>query len=153
MGGGASFAIGLTLWFMFLGAGAAAGAKQGDFTLYLLAGLPLILVIGGVIAAGLGLGIGWRYALSDDTTDQIREFPGCYIIALLILDHKSEKVFDVDLHSPDDVFWYAQVRQSDGNCRELRLDPNLYATLGEGMQGTASIQGKWLVAFAPTRPV
>ncbi|MBS1723574.1 MAG: hypothetical protein JSS66_11540 [Armatimonadetes bacterium] len=134
MWGAIAFGLGLGLWFVFLGAGNSNTSKQVDPMLYVMGGVSILLVVGGTVAAGLGLGIGWKHALSDDTSDEPREFPGTSVLTLL---EGAAAGADPSV----------QIRLSDGNCKELQLDPGLFSTLGEGMRGTATIKGHRLIGF------
>lgn len=150
--GGVMFVVGIFFWFLMVGGGSAAAAKQGDVSMLLLAGLPLGISILGLFVAFAGLMVGWKAAFADDSGKEPRDLEGAYIIAAFILDRKGDKVFDVDMHDPDDVRYYLQIRLTDGSAREVETAPGLFASIGEGMTGTATVQGRWLSGFVPNRP-
>lgn len=150
--GAVLFFVGLLLWFMMLGGGAAAAAKQGDPTMLLYSGLPLGITFIGLIVASIGLYMGWKSAFVDHSIMPLHEVPNVYIIAALIMDKQGERVFDEDMHAPEDIRRYVQVRFPDGTARELETAQEVFHGLGEGQQGLASIQGQWLSKFVPNRP-
>lgn len=151
-GGAVLFFVGLVFWFLMIGGGAAAAAKQGDPSMMLLSGLPLGITVIGLFMAFAGLVIGWKSAFSDDSKRPLTDVENIYIIAAFILDRKGDKVFEPEMYEPDDIRHYVQIRFPDGTAQEVQTAPELFALIGEGMKGTATIQGRWMSAFVPNRP-
>lgn len=152
IGGGVAFFAGIVLWFVMMGGGAAAMANRGDPTMLLYAGLPIGIGVLGLVVGFVGLFMGFRQAFSDDSKEPIVDLEGVYVMNCLILDKKGDTIFDPGMYDPEDLFYYIQVEFGNGIKKEFRTTSEVFATIGEGMRGTASVQGKWLGKFVPNRP-
>lgn len=150
--GTALFIIGLIIWFMMIGGGAAGAAKRGDLTMLTYSGLPLGLCGIGAVTALAGLFIGFRTAFAKDSSAPVIESPDTYIIACSVLDKRGELVFEPQMYDPEELFYYVQVQFPDGTKKELRTLSEVFYQLGEGQRGTAQHQGKWLGKFVSNRP-
>lgn len=150
--GVALFAIGLVIWFMMIGGGAAGAAKRGDLTMLTYSGIPLSLCALGALMGLVGLFIGFRTAFAKDSKAPILAVADSYIIACTILDKRGELVFEPQMFDPEELFYYVQVQFPDGQKKELRTVSEVFGQLGEGMRGTAHYQGKWLGKFVSNRP-
>lgn len=150
--GSVIFAVGLVLWFTFLGGGAAGLARRQDPALLLFSGLMLGICVVGLLLAGTGLFIGMRAAFGDDSKEAQQTVEGAYIIAAFVLDERGEKVFDPSLFDPSELKHLVQVRFPNGIAKEFETAPEVYSSIGEGQRGAITYQGKWLSQFVPVRP-
>lgn len=152
IGGGVAFFAGIALWFVMMGGGAAGLANRGDSTMLMYAGLPIGIAVIGLVVGFVGLFLGFRHAFSDDTKEQVVSLPNVYVMNCLILDKKGDTIFDPGMYDPEELFYYVQLEIAPGIKKEFRTVPEVFGTIGEGMRGTASVQGKWLGQFVPNRP-
>ena len=146
------FVVGLVIWFMMIGGGAAGAAKRGDLSMLAYSGLPIVLCAIGALLGLAGLFIGFRTAFAKDSSAPVIESQGAYLIACTIMDKRGDLVFEPQMYDPEELFYYVQVRLSDGTKLELRTVSEVFAGLGEGQTGTLSYQGKWLGQFVSNRP-
>lgn len=146
------FLVGLFFWFLLVGGGAAAAAKQGDASMLLVSGLPLGISILGLFVAFAGLYVGWKTAFADDSKQERRDLQNVYVIAAFILDSQGAKVFDTDMHEAGDLRYYVQIRLQDQTVKEVETARQVFESMGEGMRGTATVQGRWMSAFVSNRP-
>lgn len=117
--------------------------------MYLMSGLGLALVAVGIVLALSGVVAGVRRVSRLDAKFPVRSVPGAYIVSTEISTRRLEPVYDPGMYDPGELRYYARVELPGEGVRELKLTPEVYASLGEGMRGTAAVQGDRLTDFWP----
>lgn len=139
--------IGLTVGAMAVGAQQAVNTLGRNQSLLQLSGLPLLLVILGIAFAGIGLLIGASQAFSNDRMAPVQKASAVYVVACIAANELGEHVFEPDMYDPEDIRYYVQVRMADGATREFETAREVVDTLGEGLWGNITYQGRWLSSF------
>lgn len=111
-------------------------------------------VVGFPIGVGLvGVGLclwalvgGLKFAYGRDDKAQVRVVRGAYIIAAFI-ESREGRVFDPEMFAPEDLTYYVHVHLGPGEKAELKTSRAVFDTIGEGLKGTVTFQGKWLGKF------
>jgi hypothetical protein len=150
--GGSLTLLGVMAYFMMLAGGAAAMAKRGDPNMFAFAGLPLVVSLIGCAMAAAGLWIGFRHTFKNDSASPVQAVEGAYIIACVATNKTGDPVFDRDMYDRSELQYYVQVRLPDDSRSEYKTSADVFESLGEGLTGTAIIQGKWLGQFQTNRP-
>lgn len=144
---------GLTAFF-FTGAGAAQLGKFGEPQVLLLA------ILGGAVAAvGILMGTGvilWGlfFAEKHSGSQKLYRVPDVRIIARFAISEIGETLFsedDIDFDNPK-TKPLVKLQYSNGEVHEFACHPTVWRQSGEGMTGTAIIQGGWLSAFQHQAP-
>jgi hypothetical protein len=120
-------------------------------------GGPIVVMAAlGPIAFIVGLGM-IAYALFSGfqtnkraTTASARTIASTRVVARFALNPIGEMIFsEVPTDDPD---WklYVRLQVPDGHSEELRCAGPVFDVCGEGLYGTAVVQGDWLGGFSPT---
>ncbi|HVL39735.1 MAG TPA: hypothetical protein VM328_10135 [Fimbriimonadaceae bacterium] len=146
---------GAVLTVMLYGAAAARLAQsQGkDPTLLVTAVIGPLIIILGILLTGTGVFYGLYRNKKLATTKDVRSEPGCQILArFAMLPGSDEMLFSESDYDPDweGVRYFARLATSDGRSIELECPIEVFRACGEGMRGTAMIQGSWLGGFQRT---
>ena len=151
-GGIALIALGLALFGVLLlgGLAAIASPRNGDKTLFSLSGLPIGLTFLGLGMTGYALYLMWWIPRSASLKTTISDYPGVYVVSRFAFDRQQLMQFPTSHDEEMDLKYYVQIQWPDGRRAELRTRPETYFATGEGMIGTASIQGDWLGKFVPS---
>jgi len=142
-GFGAIVVGGLGFVFTAMGGGlftsqAAAVATAGVFFLVALAGGAML--VGAMVVGG-------KQAFGNDADKAIETANDVYIISLLILNKDQSPIYDPDMFDEDELRCYVQVEFADGRKREFETSLAVMGTIGDGMRGNITYQGKWLSQF------
>lgn len=131
------------------------------FFLTVVSGSPSMAALAGLGGVGFVVGLGMigyvafsglhteRSAKNASTAVQI---PGSTITARFATNRLGETLFselDLDFDDPKTKF-FVRIQPSEGRQLELRTNSAVWQGCGEGMKGTAVVQGDWLGAFTPT---
>lgn len=145
------FAIGALLTLVLFGGGALrmANTQGKDPSLLIVAGFgPLFILLGiGLAIGGLvwGLAVNRKAANSPPMT-----YPGSRVLArYALLPGTDEMMFEDMDPTLEGIRFFAQMRLPDGRTPELRCPYPVFQLLGEGMVGTATVQGDWIGSFVP----
>jgi hypothetical protein len=141
--------VGLLMVLAMSGAGALSLVGQEDPSIYLLSGLGLVVVASGALLAVTGVVAGLRRVTRSDSKAAPRSVPGAYVVSTEVSNKRLEPVFDPGMYEPDELRYYARVELPGEGVREFKLAPEVYGSLGEGMRGTAMVQGDRLTGFWP----
>lgn len=134
------------LWILLLFRTPLASALVGLGTLGIVAGL---LLLGYGIVTGLRVE---RKAASSSTAVQI---PNSRIVARFAINSIGETLFsemDIDFDDPRTKL-FIRIEPTQGPQIELTTNEAVWSQCGEGMTGTAVVQGDWLGSFVVTRGV
>lgn len=147
IGGIAAIIVGI-LGFMFtamggglFGSQAAAMATAGFFILCGLGGAGLL------VAAAV---IGGREAFGSNEGKPVQSAENVYIISTLIPNESHDPIYDPDMYDEEDLRCYVQIEFASGRKQEFETNLAVLSTIGEGMRGTITYQGKWLSSFVMT---
>lgn len=137
--------LGLTLvggvgaGFMFLGSmafGLGAYIVAGFFAVMFMVGL-------GMLVWGITSGLKTAKKLGSTTT--VEEVSGVRVVARFAVNEIGETVFSDFI--PEESKLYVRLGLPSGRSVELKTSMNVWESAGEGLQGTAWIQGDWLGRF------
>jgi hypothetical protein len=115
----------------------------------LLFGLAGLLIIGGILSAGLALYIGFahnREAAGGGASQPQQEGR---IQARFAINHLGEMIFDNLDYDAEEARYYVRVLYLDGRRDEFECARQVFDQCGEGMRGLLTLQGKWLSMFTP----
>jgi len=134
---------GLGFMFTALGGGlfgsqASAMATAGFFILAGLAGAGLLVA---------AMVIGGKQAFGNNADKPAETANNVYIMSVLILNESHDPIYDPDMYDEEDLRCYVQIEFADGQKREFETNRAVLSTIGEGMRGNISYQGKWLSQF------
>jgi hypothetical protein len=110
---------------------------------------PMLFVIGLVLAA-IGLFAGFQFGKAEGSA---RRIVPVQIRSRFAVNEIGEMIFGNFEYDAPGGQLFVQVMFSDGHVEELRTAWGIFTVCGEGMRGTAAIQGDWLASFAPDVPV
>lgn len=137
-------------FLMLMGGGALrmANTHGRDPSLLILSGVAGLSILLGfacaILALAWGLGRNRRARSAPPETAAVR-----VLARYALMPGTSEMMFsDFDPDLPG-IRFFARVRFESGQARELQCAYPVFATLGEGMTGTATVQGDWIGAFQP----
>lgn len=117
--------------------------------LTILCGVSLVV---GLVLLGISLGSGIRAERGGDRASEVTTYPDVKIVARFGTNYIGETLFseeDLDLEDPETKL-YVRLTTANQHRLELKTRPEVWFAAGEGMRGTALIQGDWLVGFRPT---
>lgn len=151
--GGGIVGLGLLIWFVMLSSGAGGDVKKGDNSLFELAKWPLLVCTVGSVCFSIGLWIGFRstFAKSNRKDSPVSTLVST-VVTKYIKNKRGENVESPNPDYPDQYFYYVLLRSKEGDEHELRTIYEVYGEISEGMQGTATIDGRWLGKFIANRP-
>ncbi len=131
----------------FLLTGLGGEAIVGQARTLAIAGF---FILAGLIGAGLlvaAMVIGGKQAFANNADKPAETAENVYIMSVLILNENQDPIYDPDMYDEDDLRCYVQIEFSDGQKREFETNLAVLSTIGEGMRGNISYQGKWLSQF------
>lgn len=134
---------------LLIGLTSAASPLNGDRTILNLSSLPLILVVAGILISIGCLVRMWWIPSQQGRQGTVVEHPDMYVVSRFAMDRNQLMQFPTDSSFADELTFYVQLQWPDGRRAELRTRMETYFATGEGMTGTASIQGDWLGKFVP----
>jgi len=145
-GGVGIFILGIIVWITFAGMGAGQ-ATQGDFRMYTMRFIPILICVGG-LAMSIG-GVVYGLMKSQDTYHSAPEqtIEGVYIIGKLAEQKGGIHVFDVDSADPDLTTFYVQVALPDGSRVEYKTSQYVFSATGEGTHARITVKGNWLLGY------
>jgi hypothetical protein len=116
----------------------------------LLGGMGMLSVLAGVGCAGYALYLGLSKE-TGATGATITEIPDCKISARFLISSVGEQLFNEDDLVDEDLTakYYIRMNTPDGKAWELKCHPETWRFCGEGMRGSAQVQGDWLGKFVP----
>jgi uncharacterized damage-inducible protein DinB len=138
IGGGAAFVFGLFLYFLTL-----------VFTSILLFGLAGLMVVGGILSAGLALYIGFAHNRDASSGGPAEPQEEGRIQARFAINQLGEMIFDNYDYDAEEARYYVRVLYLDGRRDEYECARPVFDQCGEGMRGLLTLQGKWLSMFTP----
>ncbi|MFQ3586214.1 MAG: hypothetical protein SNJ74_09025 [Fimbriimonadaceae bacterium] len=128
----------------------STGQRAPDVGILVFRGIGPALVLVGLAAALVGLAWGLRESKKlGSKTGRVVEYPDCQIV--MRFAYRDGAILTEPWQWEDDpsVERYVKVRLPDGRVREFRTSPEVHAGCGDGMRGTASVDGLWLGRFVP----
>lgn len=142
--------VGTFLALGAIGLGAASflntGGKGGAMG-YAMGGFFILVALGGLFSIGWGIVMGLQEAYGDDSKKPVENASGVLIIAKLILDDKNDTVYDPEMYDPEDINRLVQVQFANGRKEEFKAHQVTFDSIGEGMKGKITYQGKWISSF------
>lgn len=145
--------VGALGFVMLMGGGALrmANSQGKDPSLLILSGIAGGAILLGfacaILALVWGTGRNRRARSAPPTSAPVR-----ILARYALMPGTSEMMFsDFDPDYPG-IRFFARVRKADGNAIELQCAYPVFAMLGEGMTGTAVVQGDWISVFHPAGP-
>ncbi|MCB8932153.1 MAG: DUF2500 domain-containing protein [Fimbriimonadaceae bacterium] len=146
--------LGAIGFVMLMGGGALrmANSQGKDPSLLILSGFAALSILLGFGCAILALV--WGLGRNRRARSAEPEFARVRILArYALMPGTSEMMFsDFDPDYPG-IRFFARVRFENGAARELQCAYPVFSMLGEGMTGTATVQGDWISIFQPARAV
>lgn len=144
----------------WVAAGGLALSLLGFFGTVLTGGRSMAALTGlGGLALFVGIGMIGYTVFTGIKTEQsggagapVDTYPDTHIQARFATNENGETVFsdlDIDFDDPETKL-YVRVALASGKRAELKAVIEVWGMAGEGMRGTALIQGDWLVGFTPT---
>ncbi len=122
----------------------------GGFVYALTLGvIPLLLSFIGLGTAGWGIALGFKTAGADSANRPIEVADNAQIMNILVVNTRGEHVFDPEMYDPHELTYLVQILMPTGKRIEFETHPNSLETMGEGMRGRITYQGKWLNKFEP----
>lgn len=115
-----------------------------------LSGLGGLVFLIGLILVGATVVGGLRTEKMASTTTQAVQVPNCLIIARFATNSVGETLFseeDIFFDDPKTKF-FIRIQPEYGRQIELRTNLPVWQGCGEGMRGTAVVQGDWLGSFS-----
>ena len=106
---------------------------------------PALFVLGLAMAV-LGLGVGFRFAKSEQGE---RTVPHVQIRSRFAVNQIGEMIFSEFEYDAPGGELFIQVLFPDGHIEELKTSWAVFHQCGEGMHGSAIISGSWLSSFVP----
>ena len=67
------------------------------------------------------------------------------------MDELNQMLFQ-DLEGRDNLRYFVRLWFPNGTQNEYRCGPDVFGQCGEGMWGSATVQGDWLGGFVPKAP-
>ena len=107
---------------------------------------PVGLGVVGFALCMWALVFGLKIGFGRDDKAPVKVVRGASIIAAFI-DSKEGRVFDPDMFDPADLWYFVHVHLPTGEKLEFKTSESVFSTLGEGLKGTVTYQGKWLGKF------
>jgi hypothetical protein len=132
-----------------------------------MTGLLMSMVIGGMFFAvlpGIGMGLGVLglaitlfailFGLKKESSSYSKtpvRVPNCKITARFFINRNGEELFNESYLLEDEAppKYYIRLQTQEGKSWELKCHAETWRFCGEGMKGTATIQGDWLGRFEP----
>lgn len=150
--GGAVMVVGGGFLTMMLFGSAAVrmeGSGGKDASGWVMAGFgPLCILTGLAMVIGA---LVWGFAVNRKAANSLAmTYPGSRVLARYALMPGSEEMmFSMIDPAVEGIRFFAQLRLPDGRTPELRCPFPVFERLGEGMVGSATVQGDWIGAFVP----
>ncbi len=135
------------LAMLLVGLTSAASPFHGDRTILNIASLPVIGIVAGLLMIGYSLFQMWVVPRLQASTVTIAEQPGVYVITKFAINLSDIMEFPFEPDPSQEYKYYVRLQLANGRRAELRTSEATYFSLGEGMTGTAKIQGDWLGQF------
>lgn len=142
-------AIGFGLGYLLAAGGLLRLAKTGDPTFLAYSGIGPILIAVGVLLIVGAIVYGIVYVRKRETSKVAYAYSGTVVLARYAMDPQGDMRFDPEPPEDSSYRLFLRLRLPDGTSDEYRVGPEVYVTAGEGMSGTAFIQGDWVGRFQP----
>ncbi len=114
-----------------------------------LAGVALIAFVVGlvILISTLLLGLG----RTDNHQRKVFRYDNTRVIARYAVTGIGETIFDEMYIDPDDnkVKYYVRLQLPNGESHEFHCNAIIWSHCGEGLQGSALVQGDWIGQFIP----
>lgn len=144
--GGAMMVVGF-MGFVVMAVAGALVRGPGGMIIQVAAGLCVLVFLAGMIMGVVGLMQGLHKVAQDDSKAPVFTSEDVFILTKLILDEKHEAVYDPEMYEPEDLRRYVQVQFANGRKEEFQAPTDVFNSIGEGMRGTITHQGKWISGF------
>lgn len=134
----------------FLRLSYSTGQGAPDVGMLVFRGLgPSFVLIGLAFAiVGLAWGLAEARRLAS-RTGKVVEYPNSQIVMRFGYRDGTVLTEPWQWEGDPSVELYVKIRLTDGRVHELRTAPEVHAHCGDGMWGTASVDGVWLGRFVP----
>ncbi len=116
---------------------------------FFIIAIPLFVI--GLGVAGYAVLRGLNVEKKGQTATAAYQVPDSLIIAKFATNAVGETLFsdfDILMDDPKTKF-YVQIQPGQGRMMECKTNATVWQGCGEGMRGTAMLQGDWLGAFQP----
>jgi hypothetical protein len=148
LGGCGITLVGGVILAMALAHGIGQYAESHEAGGLLVAGVLLLIVLGGVAMMIAGLVVGLKLS-SDKGEADMRHAPQVTIVSRFAVNSVGEMIFSEFEYDAPGGKLYVQLRFPDGHVEEMRTAWGVFTQCGEGMKGAAMVKGTWLASFAP----
>lgn len=105
-----------------------------------------VIGIGMLLMAYAGIRLLILSRFSSDAEKPIRTIEYGYVIAKVCETEDRLTVYDPDMFDPLELNYYVQVAY-EGGREEFQTGRAVFDSIGEGMNGNFTVQGKWLNSF------
>ena len=145
------FVLGLGTFLVMMMASASEAAspwQDGSYTILRKTGIPLGISLIGLGVIGFNLFKMWWIPRQESNSKVVEDQEGVYVISKNAFDSQMNMYFPTE--PDDDLKYFVTLQLPNGRRKEYRTSVQTFFTLGEGMTGTAKIQGDWLGMFVVT---
>lgn len=142
---GVVLCLGGTILFIILTVLAGTGSvPEGSIVPVSVAAFAL-----GALCFPAAIFIGWKNVGMRDSGKPIMREPNSYIISCRIETKRYEPVYEPDMYDPSELDRLVQVLFKNGEKFEFTTDHETFNTIGEGMVGVLTYQGRKILRFEP----
>ncbi len=148
--GGVLILLGILVVAIFLLGGIVSFAKHSDSSGILIAGMGFTMMIAGalIILGVFGYGI-WLERKGDKGVPMM--LSPVYVVATYAVDKHSQATVPYWREYPaEELRFFVRLRfLPNRKEEEYECTQEVFQTIGDGMQGDAVVQGRWLRQFTP----
>lgn len=117
---------------------------------FFVAGVVMFLL--GLVVSAISLATGLSIEKRAKASGTVMEIPDAQIVGRYAISEIGEMLFsdlDIDFDNPKTKL-YIRIHPPGAASLELRTNAPVWQSCGEGMRGTALLQGDWLGGFTPS---
>lgn len=109
----------------------------------------LFIILIGLAMAGIGVYYGLTQTFGDDRKRPVTIEEGVYVMNIIVTDRQGEHVFNPEMFDDHEIRFFIQIAFPDGRREEFETNRHVAESMGEGMRGKITYQGKWMNQFEP----
>ncbi len=142
---GVVLCLGGTILFIVLTVLAGTGGVPDSVVVPISVGAFIL----GALCFPAAIILGWKSVGVRDSSRPVMREPNSYIISCRVETKQRQQVFDVDMYEEHELERLVQVLFRNGEKFEFLTDAATYDTIGEGMVGVLTFQGRRILKFEP----